>query len=151
MHHCYCHSPTKGCSQQDTTNEGSTYTHTGAVTYVRIGREVVSSKVIISHVNRQILYTTHHTSSLLRDIMSHYYIIVVGCSGPWTEERNLTFQKQFYVMISSCEGWKFTIGRYIRLLALLWQCINSGYIYNNIYQTHAGYKLYKFMIMCHCM
>ena len=107
IHHYYCHNPTKGCSQQDTTNEaseGSTYTHTGAVTYVRIGREVVSSKVIISHVNRQILYTTHDTSGLLRDVMSHYYIIVVGCSGPWTEERNLTFQNQFYVMIFSCEG-----------------------------------------------
>ena len=68
---------------------------------MRIGGEVVSSKVIISHVNRQILYTTHDTSSLLRDIMFHYYIIVVGCSGPGTEERS---QNQFYVMISSCEG-----------------------------------------------
>ena len=107
IHHCYYHSPTKDCSQQDTSNEateGSTYTHTRGITCVRIGGEVVSSKVIISHVNRQILYTTHDTSSLLRDIMFHYYIIVVGCSGPWTEERNLRSQNQFYVMISSCEG-----------------------------------------------
>ena len=94
IHHCYCHSPTKGCSQQDTSNEapeGSTYSHTGAVTsYVRRGREVVSSKQIIRHVIRLILYTTHDTSSVLRDILYHYYIIAVGCFGPWTEERKVS-------------------------------------------------------------
>ncbi len=61
IHHCYCHSPTKGCSQQDTSNkasEGSTCTHTGAVTsYVRRRREVFSSEVIISLVNRLSLCT----------------------------------------------------------------------------------------------
>ena len=106
IHHCYCHSPTKDCSQQGTSDkahEDSTYTHTEAVTYVSRRREVVSSAVIIRHVNRLILYTTQDTSSVLRGILYHYYIIVVGCSGPWTEERNLRPQNQFYVMISSCE------------------------------------------------
>ena len=82
IHHCYCHSPTKGCSQQDTSNEaseGSTYSHTEAVTYMRRGREVFSSAVIISHVNRQILYTTHDTSSVLRDIIYHYSLSLYYC------------------------------------------------------------------------
>ena len=65
IHHCYCHSPTKGCSQQDTSNEApkdSTYTHTGAVTsYVRKGREVGTSKD--EHANtRLILYITHQVT-----------------------------------------------------------------------------------------
>ena len=41
IHHCYCHSPTKGSSQHDTSNEapeGSTYTHTEAVTFYMRGR-----------------------------------------------------------------------------------------------------------------
>ena len=82
IHHYYCHSPTKGCSQQDTSNEaseGSTYSHIEAVTYMRRGREVVSSAVIISHVNRQILYTTYDTSSVLRDIIYHYSLSLYYC------------------------------------------------------------------------
>ena len=40
---------------------------------------MVSSKVIIRHVNRQVLYTTHDTSSLLRDIMYYYSLSLYYC------------------------------------------------------------------------
>ena len=94
IHHCYCHSPTKGCSQQDTSNkahEDSTYTHTEAVTYVSRRREVVSSAVIIRHVNRQILYEVYmYTVSLFIIIILLWYI---GCSGPWTEEEKFETSK----------------------------------------------------------
>ena len=40
--------------------------------------------------------TTHDTSSVLRDILYHYYIIVVGRSGPWREEGKIeSCQNQF--------------------------------------------------------
>ena len=57
---------------------------------MRRGKEVVSSKLITSHVNRLVLYTTQDTSSVLRDILYHYYIIAIGCFGPWTEERKVS-------------------------------------------------------------
>ena len=61
IHHCYCHTIAKGCSQHDTSNEapkGSTCTHTEAVTFYMRGEKWVAHKDENAST-RLILYTTH--------------------------------------------------------------------------------------------
>ena len=74
---------------------------------MRRGREVVSSEVINQSCQQAKFVhciATHDTSSVLRDILYHYYIIVVGRSGPWREEGKIeSCQNQFYGTLLSCD------------------------------------------------